>query len=223
MINRIYELPKTDKPSAEWLKIENLFRAYPDISQLFLQKETDAVIFSLGKNIIISGKPNFEELKNFLMFLKPDSVFSSADNLSKLYGSYNEVNVLICQKCSKTSANTFNYDFSSKQAYELLNIDEFDLPPYEHFAADYCRRKNHGLIKVFGKADSCIAITLESENYRMLSGIASKQKGSGGALLLAAISGNTPVLTVCRDELVPFYTKYGFTYLYKAGYWRKQT
>ena len=221
MINRIYDLPETDKPSAEWIKIENLFRAYPDISQLFMQADTGAVIFSLGKDVIISGKPNSEELIKFLLFLKPDSVFSSADNLSSLYSNHSKVNVLICRKCPKTSTNTFNYDFSSNQAYELLNIDEFDLPPYEHFAADYCRRKNHGLIKVFGKADSCIAITLESENYRLLSGIASKQKGSGGALLLAATSGNTPVLTVCRDELVPFYTKYGFTYLYKAGYWRK--
>lgn len=222
MINRIYALPILDELSAEAIKIQNMFTAYPEDSKLFIQTETNAVIILLDGDATIYGKPNIEELKQFLSFLRPNSVFGSADNLRLLFDDFEEVNVLICKNCPKsTPSNMFSYDFSSREAYSLLSIDEFSLPDYEYFATDYCSRKNRGLIKVFGKKDACIAITLECEDFRLLNGIASKQKGLGGALLLAAISGDKPILAICRDELVPFYNKYGFTPVYKAGYWRK--
>ncbi|MBR6902414.1 MAG: hypothetical protein IKN39_00820 [Clostridia bacterium] len=222
MINRIHSLPLLDELSAEAVKIENMFTAYPKDSKLFIQAETNAVIYLIGSDAVIYGKSDTEELKQFLSFLRPNSVFTSADNLRLLFDNFEEVNVLICKNPPKnTWSNMFSYDFSSREAYDLLSIDEFSLPDYEYFATDYCRRKNRGLIKVYGKKDACIAITLECENFRLLNGIVSKQKGLGGALLLAAISGDKPILAVCRDELIPFYNKYGFTPVYKAGYWRK--
>lgn len=224
MINRVKELPPWDKPSAQMIKIQNLFSAYKDELQLFVQNETDSVISVLGGDIIISGGAQTEELKQFLSFLRPHSVFSDTKTLTGLYGEggFERVNVLICKKhILPTGNNTFLYDFSSEEAYALLSTDGFFLPPYEYFATDYCRRKNMGLIKVFGKRGECIAVTLESDKYRLLSGIVSKKKGSGGALLLSATGGDKPILTVCRDELLPFYGKFGFTPLYKAGYWRK--
>lgn len=224
MINRVNTLPRQDGPFAERIKLENLFCAYKDEIQLFVQTKTGAVISLLCGDAIISGKAEAEELKQFLSFLRPGSVFSDADNLTALYGEsgFERVNVLIREKpAAPIGNNAFSYDFSSKEAYRLLSDGEFSLPPYEYFATDYCRRRNMGLIKVFGKRSECIAITLEGDKYRMLSGIVSNKKGSGGALLASAVCGEKPVLTVCRDELLPFYDKFGFAPLYKAGYWRK--
>ena len=221
MISKIHTLPETDGLSAEYIKIKNMFSAYPDNSQLFMQSETEAIIYLLGGDAVIYGKPHIEELKQFLSFLRPKSVFSSSDNLSLLFDGFEEVNVLLCKNCPANKSSVFSYEFSSREAYDLLNIDNFSLPGYEYFATDYCRRKNHGLISVYGKKDLCIALVLEGGNARLLTGIASKQKGLGGALLLSAISGDKPVLAVCRDELIPFYKKYGFIPDYKAGYWRK--
>ncbi len=222
MINRIYSVPDWESPSAEIIKIQNLFDTYPDISQLFLQNETGALIFLLDGDVIISGKIESEETKKFLSFLKPRSVFSRSDNLEKLFGDFEEVNVLINERPAASIINTaFSDELSSRQIYDILSVDEFNLPDYEHFATDYCRRLNHGKIKVFAKKDKCAAITLETEKYRMLTGIASRQKGFGGALLSAAINGDKPIITVCKDDILPFYFKFGFKPLYKAGYWRK--
>lgn len=223
MINKIDTLPKADKPSAEMIKTQNMFAAYKDESQLFFQSDTGTLIFLLNKDAIIYGGTADDEIKKFLAFLRPASVFSSSNNLKTLFGDFEEVNVLILDKPVSTKTGLFENELSSREIYDILCVDEFDLPPYEYFATDYCRRLNRGLIKVFSKRGVCAAITLESENYRLLSGIVSKQKGLGGALLIAAVSGEKPVLTVCRDELVPFYIKYGFKPLYKAGYWRKHS
>lgn len=219
MINKISALPAWDEPTAEILKIENLFSAYGGEAQLFRQ-DGGTLIFLLGKDAIICGKAD-EEVKDFVRFLRPDSVFSSSDNLKTVFGSFDAANVLILRKPPKLSGNTFSDALSSREAYEILTAGGFLLPPYEYFATDYCRRLNHGLIKVFAKKDLCAAITLESKNYRLLAGIASNRKGLGGALLTRAVSGNKPVLCVAEDSLLPFYTKYGFEPLYKAGYWRK--
>ena len=224
MISKITSLPRQDRLSAEKIKLENLFAAYPDEMQLFVQTKTGAVISKLGGDVIISGETYAEEVKQFLPFIRPQSVFSSADNMTALFGAdFESVNVVLRENCLVAGSNMFSYDFSSREAYDLLKTDGFYLPDYEFFATDYCRRKNKGLIKVFGKRDTCIAITLENDTCRMLSGIVSRQKGQGGSLLLSAINGNRPVLAVCRDGLLPFYTKFGFTPLYKAGYWRKPT
>lgn len=222
MINRINSLPEWDNPSAEMIKIDNLYRSYREEIQLFMQAETGAVISLLNKDVIISGRINAMEVKKFFAFIKPESVFSSQENLKQLFDGFESVNVIICEKPSKfKGGSVFNDYFSSEEMYSILNYGGFSLPPYEYFATDYCRRLNHGLIKVFGKKDTCAAIILENIKFRLLSGIVTKQKGLGSSLLLSAVSGDIPVLSICRDELLPFYIKFGFKPLYKAGYWRK--
>ena len=221
MINRTKELPKLNAPSAEILKLKNMASAYAEEIQIFTETDTGAFISVLGGDVIIAGDIDADEVKQFLAFLRPESVFSTADNLKSLYGGNFEVlNVVMRENCL-IGGNTFCYDFSSKEAYNLLIEGGFTLPKYEYFATDYCRRKNAGLLKVFGKKDICIAVTLEGEKYRLLSGIVSKAKGLGGSLLLSAVNGKQSVLAVCRDELLPFYIKYGFKPLYKAGCWGK--
>ena len=221
MITKIKKLPEPVGISAEAIKIENLFRAYPDEVQLFKQNETGAVISLLYGDAIIYGNIEADEVKQFLSFSGVKSVFCSSDNMKLLFPEYKSANVLICEKPIHTNTkNMFCDTLSSKEIFDILS-PHFPLPSYEHFATDYCRRLNHGLIKVFAKKNLCVALTLESDNCRLLSGIVSNKKGMGGALLLQAINGDKPVLCVCRDELLPFYKQYGFKELCKAGYWRK--
>ena len=114
MINRIYALPHLDELSAEAAKIENMFTAYPKDSKLFMQAETNAVIYLIGGDVIIYGKPNTEELKQFLSFLRPNSVFAKADNLRLLFNSFEEVNVLILENPPKSApSNMFSYDLGA--------------------------------------------------------------------------------------------------------------
>ena len=223
MISKTKELPEVLKPSAEVVKLKNMAAAYPDEIKLFKEANTGAFISILGSDAIITGEIDADEVKRFLLFSGAKSVFSTADNLAALFGNGNfeAVNVVIRENCKPGGSNTFTYDFLSREAYSLLKDGGFTLPEYEYFATDYCRRKNKGLLKVFGKKDSCIALTLEGEKYRLLSGIVSNVNGLGGALLLTAVSGEKSGIAVCRDELLPFYIKYGFKPLYKAGYWRK--
>ncbi|MBR4909774.1 MAG: GNAT family N-acetyltransferase [Clostridia bacterium] len=223
MINKTDSLPLFDTPSAEAIKTENLFYAYKDQLRLFSQDTTGAVIALLDGNAIISGTIKPDEAKSFLRFTGAKSVFSTSDNLCKLYGEngYEKLNVLVLWRPPLLAPGNFGDDLSSRDIYGILNVPEFNLPPYEYFATDYCLRKNHGLIKVFARRDICAAITLEGEKYRLLAGIVSRQKGRGGALLQAAVCGKKPVLAVCRDELIPFYAKFGFEPLYTAGLWRK--
>ena len=156
-----------------------------------------------------------------MRFLRPDSVFSNSENMKTVFGRFEEVNVLILKKPPRICGNTFSDSLSSREAYDILNVEGFSLPPYEYFATDYCRRLNRGLIKVFAKKGMCAAITLEGDKYRLLAGIVSHKKGLGGALLTRAVTGDKPVLCVAKDTLLPFYTKYGFEPLYRAGQWRK--
>lgn len=224
MINNTDSLPRFHTPSAEAIKAQNLFGAYKEQMRLFSQDTTGAAITFLDGNAIILGTVEPREAKSFLRFIRAKSVFSAADNLTALYGEngYEKLNVLILRHPPQMAPGSFGDDLSSREIYEILNVPEFTLPPYEYFATDYCRRKNHGLIKVFAKRDICAAITIESENYRLIEGIVSRQKGRGGALLQAAVCGRKPVLTVCRNGLIPFYTKFGFEPLYTAGLWRKE-
>ena len=223
MINKISVLHEFDFPLAEAVKMKNLYCAYGDGIQLFCQAETGAVISLLDGGVIICGKINAAEVKSFLSFIKPVSVFSSADDLVELYGKsgFCELNVIILKKPARIPSAGYINDIKSQEIFDILSSGGFELPPYEYFATDYCRRKNMGLLKVFAKKDTCAAITLEDEKYRLLEGIVSNKKGAGGALLTAATSGLKPVLAVCRDELLPFYYKFGFEPLYKAGVWRK--
>ena len=62
MINRIHSLPLLDELSAEAVKIENMFTAYPKDSKLFIQAETNAVIYLIGSDAVIYGKSDTEEL-----------------------------------------------------------------------------------------------------------------------------------------------------------------
>ena len=223
MINKISSLNGEGALTAEDIKIKNLFSAYPDETQLFRQAETGAVISLLDGGVIISGNIIADEVKSFLAFVKAKNVFSGADNMLALFGEsgFEPLNTVILKKPPLKASGGFSEDLSSRDIYGILSVDEFDLPPYEYFAADFCRRKNRGLLKVFAKRDLCAAITLEGEDCRLIAGIASRQKGCGGALLLAAATGTKPVLAVCRDELLPFYIKYGFEPFNKSGIRRK--
>ena len=97
---------------------------------------------------------------------------------------------------------------NSRELYDILNIEEFTLPPYPDFAVDYCRRLNMGQADYYGIRDKCAAVSLSSGRYALIAGIVSRQKGLGGKALNAIIQknhGKTVVLnTSINSELKHF-------------------
>ena len=141
MISKISCPPEALSPLAETVKIRNLFLAYQSEIQLLRQTETGAVISLLDGNAIISGGVNAAEVKSFLSFVKPKSVFSSMDNLTSLYGegAFESLNVIICKKPPLRQAAGYLTDISSREAFDILSAGGFELPGYEYFATDFCR------------------------------------------------------------------------------------
>ena len=114
---------------------------------------------------------------------------------------------------------------NSREMYDILNVDGLELPDYPFFAVDYCHRMNHSLADCFAIKSICAAITFHSDKHCILNGIASHEKGMGSVALKGIMYKNRGryMFCVCRKDIERFYIKNGFTPLYKAGYWRKNT
>jgi len=125
----------------------------------------------------------------------------------------------ICDIEGETSCDSV----TSKEIYELLDVDGLSLPEYPYFAVDYCRRLNRGGADYFAIKEKCAAITFKSGKNAIINGIASKEKGFGSVALKGIIQKNhgRTLFVCCRDKVKGFYEKNGFGLLYFAGYWVK--
>ncbi len=224
MITLVNEIPKIKLPTAEVVKINCTYNSYSDIALFWVQDEARAVISMLDGNMTIySDNADIEELSEFISVISPRSVFSDADTLSELFGDeFHKV-------CVMKSDNNFHCDISSQtvnssQIYELLNVDGLELPPYEHFAVDFCHRLNHNALKYFALKDKCAAIGISDGQAVLINGIASLQKGMGSLALSGLLSQyKITAIAVCEKDVMPFYLKNNFSFGYYAGYWRKNS
>ncbi len=222
MISLTNEIPKINLPLAEVVKINCTYNSYRDIALFWVQDKKQAVISMLDGNMVIYNNcADIDELREFISVISPVSVFSNTDTLTALFdNAFHEVYVM------KSNYN-FNCDIQSEtlnssEIYKLLNIDGLELPPYEHFAVDFCHRLNHGYLKYFALKTTCAAIGISDGQAVLINGIASHQKGMGRIALNGLLSQyNCPAIAVCEKETMPFYLKNNFKYAYTAGYWRK--
>ena len=225
MISLISGLPKFQEITAENLKIKCLFDCYSDDDRVMFwqQDEGKAVISMTDSNMIIYNRSaDIEELCEFVSVMKPVCVFSDYDTLCKIGKKPEERINIMYRKCDidgETSGDTV----SSKEIYDLLDVDGLSLPEYPYFAVDYCRRLNRGGADYFALKDKCAAITFKSGENAIINGIAAKQKGFGSFALTAIIQKNhgRTLFVCCRDKVKGFYEKNGFNLCYYAGYWVK--
>ncbi|MBQ8267232.1 MAG: hypothetical protein IJZ21_02480 [Clostridia bacterium] len=222
MINLVSKIPKISLPLAEVVKINCTYNSYKDIAMFWVQNQNSAIISLLDGNMTIyNNGADTEELCEFINVISPLSVFSDADTLTSLFkNAFHRVCVMKSEHRfeSDVASDTLN----SSEIYKLLDIDGLELPPYEHFAVDFCYRLNHGQLKYFALRTGCAAVAVSDGQATLLNGIASHQKGMGSVALGGVLAGcDMPCLAVCEEKVMPFYLKNNFSYAYDAGDWRK--
>lgn len=226
MITLVNKIPEINTLSAEMVKINCLFDSYKNDSHVmfWVQNDNKAIISMTDGNMIIYNlSADMEELKEFVAVLSPVCIFSDTDTLNALGCRPKENINIMYRKCDITD-QTVGDVLSSKELYDLLDVDGLSLPEYPYFAVDYCKRLNNGFANYFALKEKCAVITFNSGNKAIINGIASHKKGYGSIALKAIIAKNhgKDLLVCCRDCVKEFYLKNGFNRLYNAGYWVKE-
>ena len=221
MISQVKNLPELCAvKSAELIRIKCLYDAYAGLARFWEQNGSGTLISMLDGNVTVyNSGADITELREFLSFVSPSSVFSDSKTLEML-GIHSYQKVCVMSRFGDISPIDSPDELRSDEIYEILNTEGLKLPPYEYFAVDFCRRKNLGGLQCFAKKDRYAAISISSGQAALIQGIASRVKGEGSRALCGIVSrsyGKT-VLACAREELCGFYTKNGFEYSYSAGY-----
>lgn len=215
------KIQKIEKTAAEAVKINCTCELYGDIALFWTQNKDKSIICMLDGNMTIyNNGADFDELRQFVNAVSPLSVFSDADTVTRLFGS--DIHRVCVMKREHSPCGNFLSDtLSSGEIYKLLDVNGLNLPPYEHFAVDFCYRLNHGQLKYFALKNKCAAVTISDGNVLLLNGIASHSKGMGTVALNGVLSqSELPCLAVCESNLMPFYQKNNFRHIYDAAYRR---
>lgn len=225
MITLVEEVPFLKSLTAEAIKINCLFESYKnDSSVMFWSQNNGQAVISMtdGNMIIFNQNAKISELKDFVDFLNPVCVFGNIKTLSALKRFPSE-NINVMHRKADITGNTPEDTLSSKEIYDLLDVDGLSLPEYPYFAVDYCRRLNKGVAKSFALKKCCAAVSFNCGDYAVMNGIASHINGYGSIALKGILQKNygKDFLVCCRDSVKPFYEKNGFEKLYNAGYWVK--
>ena len=226
MVTLVDKIPEIDTLSAEWVKIKCLYNSYKNDSKvMFWVQDTDKCVIALtdGNMIIYNISADFEELTEFVDVINPACVFSDYDTLSKI-GRKPKERINIIYRKADIEGETEGDSLSSREIYDLLNVDGLSLPEYPYFAVDYCHRLNHGFADYFALKGKCCAVTFNCGDMAIMNGIASHQKGMGSIALKGVLQKNygRDFLVCCRDSVLEFYKKNGFCHKYYGGYWVKE-
>lgn len=225
MISLINELPCFEEITAENLKIKCLFDCYRDDDRVMFWQQDDAkavIAMTDGNMIIYNHLADIDELCGFVDVMSPACVFSDYETLCAINRKPRERINIMSISCD-IEGEALGDSVSSKEIYDLLNVEGLSLPEYPYFAVDYCRRLNRGGADYFALKDKCAAITFKSGGNAIINGIAAKEKGFGSVALKAIIQKNygRRLFVCCRDKVKGFYEKNGFKLQYFAGYWVK--
>lgn len=221
MIKLTDNIPEVTKKSAEFIKLRTSFCAYKDDGLWWVQDDGLAYISMIDANtVIFNNGGDTEEIKEFISVIGPACVFSDLDTLKAIDKAPNEeISVMYIKADGECECESD--ELSSRELYDLLNVDGLSLPDYPNFAVDICYRLNHKQAEYFGIKDTCAAISFHTEDFAIMNGIASHKSGFGGVALKNILAKNRGrhFLVCCRQTVKGFYEKFGFTELYKAGYW----
>lgn len=222
MIKLTDKISEPDIINAELLKIKLTFDAYSDIALFWRQENTDCVISMLDGNMVIYAPDttDFDELYEFIGVISPRGIFTSLSTAEKL-GLSGVQKAAVMAKTADGGERQKGDTLSSDELYKFLLSGGFTLPEYPDFAVDICHRVNHGLAQVFALRDRFAAICFSTDNFCLINGIVSNEKGMGSRALSqisAEYKGRT-VIACCEENVCGFYIKNGFEYLYDIAYW----
>lgn len=224
MIRLTDNIPKVFDSRAELIKLRATYEAYKNDGLFWIQDDGKAYISMIDGNMVIfNSHADLEELSEFVSVIGPACVFSDIETLTAIDRIPKEEISVMYIKADGISDRQSDA-LSSRELYDLLNVDGLSLPDYEHFAVDICYRLNHGLAEYFAVKNICAAISFHTGDFAVMNGIASHKKGFGGIALKNILAKNKgrEFLVCCRQTVKGFYLNYGFKELYKAGYWVKE-
>ena len=226
MVTLVDKIPDLKVLNAEWVKIKCLYNSYKNDSKvMFWVQDTDKCVIALtdGNMIIYNISADLEELTEFVDIINPACVFSDYDTLCDI-GRKPKERINIMYRKADILGETKGDCLSSREIYDLLDVEGLSLPEYPYFAVDYCHRLNHGFADYFALKNKCCAVTFNCGDMAIMNGIASHQKGMGSAALKGVLQKNygRDFLVCCRDSVLEFYKKNGFCHKYYGGYWVKE-
>ncbi|MBQ6848421.1 MAG: hypothetical protein IJO62_05870 [Clostridia bacterium] len=224
MVKLVDKIPELSVISAEWVKIKCLYNAYPNYPNVmfWVQDETGVIAMTDGNMIIYNNGGDTEELAEFVNVINPACVFSDYGTLCAI-GKNPKERINVVYRKADIEGEAKCDTLSSKEIYDLLDVDGLSLPEYPYFAVDYCHRLNNGFADFFAIKDKCCAVTFNCGDMAIMNGIASHQKGMGSVALKGVLQKNygRDFLVCCRDSVFEFYKKNGFCHLNFGGYWVK--
>ena len=226
MVTLVDKIPDLKVLNAEWVKIKCLYNSYKNDSKvMFWVQDTDKCVIALtdGNMIIYNISADLEELTEFVDIINPACIFSDYETLCAI-GRKPKERINILYRKADIKGETEGDSLSSREIYDLLNVEGLSLPEYPYFAVDYCHRLNHGFADYFAFKNKCCAVTFNCGDMAIMNGIASHQKGMGSAALKGVLQKNygRDFLVCCRDSVLEFYKKNGFCHKYYGGYWVKE-
>ena len=225
MIRLVDKIPECVSFDPELIRIHCNFELYSDIALFWVQDDDKCLISMLDGNMVIFNRnADTEELKEFISVIAPASIFTDAHTLEALRLDASQQAVCVMVRNGDIAPEALGEELSSREIYELLDVDGISLPEYEYFAVDYCRRINHGKASAFALKGICAAISVHTGKYALINGIASNIKGYGSVPLKGIISKNfgRSITACCKENIKGFYLKNGFEHRKNCVYWVKK-
>lgn len=185
--------------------------------------EPRAVISRMDGNITIFCESADDELLEFIEAVGYNTVLADKE----LFPQYWSGEILM-KFVGKPETEIFdNIDFTPtiREIYFILEKcqgEGFEVPDFDSFYPDMSHRIRHNLSRVLayrldGQAIACCITSAETNNCAIISGVAClpEYRGKGYASrLIAKIAeslGKRDIFVFCREELIGFYSRLGFS------------
>lgn len=180
----------------------------------------DLIISEMSGSFVVSEigcYPDFDELSDFFALCGFSEIFCSEDagkHLSKRLKCKSEiVNLMRYTGCGIPYETEHNPALS--EIYEILK-SAFDID-FETWYVDMSHRIRHGISAARRIENSVLVVQHNLNGEALLSQIATaprfRNKGNAARLISAVCAELSPstVFILCRDDLIEFYTKIGFS------------
>ena len=227
--NRAIAEKYLDKPNPFACRIFSQLLAY-GTGERFLEhwvqledNEPRAVISRIDGNITIFCESADDELLEFIEAVGYNTVFADKELFPQYWSG--EVLMKFVRKPETEISDNIDFNPTIREIYSVLERcqgEGFEVPNFDNFYPDMSHRVRHNLSRILayrldGQAIACCMTSAETGNCAIISGVAclSEYRGKGYASKLVAkiaeALGKRDIFVFCREELVGFYSRLGFS------------
>lgn len=216
MIKLVARFSDNKTADINYIKIAATAAAY-GTGKFFNIWQTGETLISKSDDYVTIYGDDFapDELKKFLSVIGAKGISLSVSAAQKLGLPYTVYKVLKSETGSRIPAN---FSPQTDEVYEILKMGEdgdITLPERTAFMADLSHRMRHGTaVAAVYKGTACV-VPYISEGGGLICGVSAGQsrgQGFAGMCVAAAVyKVEKPCFVICREALMPFYKKYGFS------------